>query len=78
MHRLQLVRRDLTAQMEANERLADKWICDTPMTAISPLQGEVQQSALSELRRLAERIEREVLKGMEAEVRLQLPLAKTV
>ena len=78
MHSLQLVRRALTAQMEANERLADQWICDTPTTAVSPLQGEVQQSALSESRKLAERIEREVLKGMEAEVMLQLSLAKTV
>ena len=76
MRKLQVARRDMTAQMEANELLAAQWISDSALTAVSPLQGEVQQSALSEFRRLAESIEREVLKGMEAEARLQPALAE--
>lgn len=78
MRRLQVARRNLTAQMEANELLADRLISDSSFTVVSPFQGGVQQSALSELRRLAESIEREVLKGMEAEAKLQLPLAELI
>ena len=76
MHHLHMVRRDLAAQMEANERLAGQWKTAIPATAVSSQQVAAQHSALPELRKLAANIECEVLKGMEAEVGLQLPLAK--
>ena len=71
-HKLQMARRDLAAQMQANAILADQWISSSPTSATPLSKGEVQQSVLSELRSLAESIEQEVLKGMEAEMKLQL------
>ncbi len=76
MHHLQRVKRDLAAQMEANKRLAGPSLQLSATEASSSVEGDVQQSASSSMRKLAASIEREVLKGMEAEASLQLLQAK--
>ena len=65
-------KRDLVAQIEANERLANQLVELSSPVKSPAAKGTEQHSALTSVRNLAAEIEREVLRGMEAQASLQL------
>ncbi len=72
MQQVRAFKRDLVAQIEANEPLANQLV-ELSSPANSPAaRGTQQHSALSSVRNLAAEIEREVFRGMEAQASLQL------
>lgn len=71
MLRLRMVRKELDAQAQANDRLADRLTGLGP-GASPPLKQAAEQSPLEHIRTLAARMEREVMVGTEAEASMQL------
>ena len=77
MLRLRMIRKELDAQAEANDRLAAR-LTGLGQGASPPLQQNAEQSPLEHIRTLAARMEREVMAGTEAEASMQLSPIKPV
>lgn len=72
IQQLRAFKKDLAAQIKVNERLANQLVELSSPVNSPAAKGTEQHSALASVRNLAAEIEREILRGMEAQAGLQL------